>query len=119
MKYVRGGKQVLMGEKPELLPLGKDPHDYDIIFIGTPVWAFRHTPAVESFLCKAHLKNKKIALFCCHGGGRGMTLEKMKRGLAGNDIIGEIDFNEPLSRNKDAHAERARAWAQDIILTSK
>ncbi|MCK5289167.1 MAG: flavodoxin, partial [Candidatus Omnitrophica bacterium] len=39
MKYVWGGKAVMMKAKPELLPMDKDIKGYDILFIGTPVWA--------------------------------------------------------------------------------
>lgn len=115
MKYFWGGKQVTMKEKPALLPFDINPPDYDIIFIGTPVWAWRHAPAVESFFTAVQLRDKKIGLFCCHGGGKGKTLVKMKDRLAGNDIIGEIDFKEPLRYNKDACSDKALSWAKGLI----
>jgi len=115
MKYFWGGRQVTMREKPELLPLDKNPQDYDMIFVGTPVWAWRHTPAVETFFSTVGLKGKRIALFCCHGGGKGKTIEKMQQRLTGNEILGSIDFKEPLSSDKDANAAKARAWAKELI----
>jgi menaquinone-dependent protoporphyrinogen IX oxidase len=68
MKYLRGGKQVMMKETPELEPYQIDLKNHDIIYIGTPVWAFTFTPAIRSFLKHTHLKNKKIVLFCTHEG---------------------------------------------------
>ncbi|HQP91981.1 MAG TPA: flavodoxin, partial [Candidatus Omnitrophota bacterium] len=44
MKYLWGGRQVFMKEKPQLLSFQKNPQDYDLIFIGTPVWAFTYAP---------------------------------------------------------------------------
>ena len=114
MKYVRGGKQVFRKEKPELLPMDKEPSSYDVLFIGTPVWAFSFTPALRTFFENVKLSGKKIALFCCSGGGPGKTVEKMKKQLAGNDFIGEIGFIEPL-RDKHKNREKAVNWAREIM----
>ena len=80
MKYFWGGKQVFMKHSPELFPLDKNPNDYNILFIGTPVWAFSFTPTLKTFFEQNHFENKKIALFCCHGGGKMKTLKKIKKG---------------------------------------
>jgi flavodoxin len=114
MKYVWGGGQVMKREKPELYAIEKNPCDYDVIFIGTPVWAFTYAPALATFFSITKLKGKKIALFCCSGGGKGKTLEKMKAALEGNDFIGETDFIEPLKRNADQALEKAKQWAKGL-----
>ena len=114
-KYLWGGRQVFKREKPEIMPFDKVPQDYDFLFIGTPVWAWRHAPAVETFFSNVSLRNKKIALFCCHGGGKGRTLEKMADRLEGNEIVGKMDFKEPLRHNKDASSERTMQWVSQIL----
>lgn len=111
MRYFWGGRQVMMKEEPALLPLDKDPSEYDLLIIGTPVWAFTYAPALASFFSKTKLQGKKIALFCCSHGGKGGTLEKMKARLEGNEFVGQIGFVEPL-RGKEKNAEKAKAWAQ-------
>lgn len=40
LKYFWGGQQVVFKEKPRLEFFSKNPLDYEIIIIGTPVWAF-------------------------------------------------------------------------------
>jgi len=59
MKYFFGGKQATMRAKPELQPFDLNSGEYDIIIIGTPVWASTMTPAVRTFLNKIDLKDKK------------------------------------------------------------
>jgi hypothetical protein len=103
-----------MGREPELLPMEKDPAAYDLIFLGTPVWAFSYTPAVRAFLAHANLRGKKVALFCCHGGGKGRTFRKMQDALPGATILGEADFVEPLRTGPMKHGERAAEWAREI-----
>jgi len=74
-KYLWGGKQVVMKSKPALKPLEKNPDDYDILFIGTPVWAYNFSPALRTFFATVKLSGKKIAIFCSCGGDRRKTFE--------------------------------------------
>lgn len=115
LKHFWGGRQVIMKQKPELLPFDKNPQDYDLLFLGTPVWAFDYAPSLRSFFQNVILKDKKIALFCCHGGMKGKTLENMKNALSGNKILGEIDFKEPLKGNREESVQKAKSWAKTLI----
>lgn len=117
MRYFWGGRQVVMKAKPKLLPLDKNPEEYGILFIGTPVWSWSFTPALRSFFSKFEFKGKKIALFACHNGGLGSTLEKMEAELGGNDIIGKKDFFEPMTGEQGTRTrvEEIRAWAKKVV----
>lgn len=114
MKYVWGGRQVVLKEKPELIEFDKNPEDYDMIFIGTPVWAFTYTPALNTFFDMVKLNCKKIALFCCNAGGKGKTFTNMRLALKNNDIIGEIEFLEPLKKSKEESKKKAIEWAKKL-----
>lgn len=114
-KYLWAVGQMRKKEKLELSAFDKQPDEYDVLFIGTPVWAFTYTPALARFFSTVKLQGKKVALFCSSGGGQGRTLENMKENLAGNEIIGQMGFIEPFRRNKERNAEKARAWAQNIV----
>ncbi|MBN1384141.1 MAG: NAD(P)H-dependent oxidoreductase [Elusimicrobia bacterium] len=115
MKYLWGGREAMMRTKPELFPLERNPQDYDILFIGTPVWAWTYAPPLNTFFSTGRPSNKKMGLFCCHGGGKGKIFERMKKALSGNTILGEIDFKEPLKHNRDADAGKAKNWAKNLI----
>ncbi len=111
-KYFWGGRQVMTKEKPALASFEKDPAVYDLIFIGTPVWAFSFAPALRTFFSQVLLRGKKLALFCCSGGGPGRTLSHMEESLGNNTIVSRIAFVEPL-RAREKNAALARAWAKD------
>lgn len=113
LKYLWGGKQVLQKKTPDLLPFDKNPVDYDLIFIGTPVWAFTFAPALRTFLKDVKLKNKKIALFCTHEGSAAKTFDDMKKELENNDIISENDFANVL-KNPQQNSLDAKLWAGKI-----
>ncbi len=109
-KFFWGGKQVLMNEQPRLERFTADPEEYDLIVIGTPVWAWTVTPAVKAYLQQVRIQGKKVAVFCCHGGGKGNTLEFMKEQLSGNELVGEIDFKEPLKDDPTIIEQKVSEW---------
>ncbi|PIZ99064.1 MAG: flavodoxin [Candidatus Komeilibacteria bacterium CG_4_10_14_0_2_um_filter_37_10] len=115
MKYFWGGRQVVMGVKPELRDWLIDPRDYDFIIIGTPVWAYTFAPPLSTFFSLVKLQNKKVAVFCCHGGGKRNTLDKMKEQLKDNIIVGKIDFLEPQKHDLIAEKKRAAQWATMLV----
>lgn len=112
-KYLWGGRQVVMRSKPALETLAVDPLAFDTIFIGTPVWAWTYTPAIRTFLSMVPLTGKRIAVFCTHEGGPKKAMEKLKKALAGNDIIGEKEFYKPLA-SKDEAEKDAADWARAV-----
>lgn len=79
-KYFWHGKQVVMKESPELKLLNLNIEAYDVIFVGTPSWVGTYTPALRTFFKKYNIKNKKIGLFCCHGGGPRKNIRKDGKG---------------------------------------
>lgn len=114
MKYLWGGRQVIMKEEPKLEPINVNLNDYELLVIGTPVWAGSYTPAIRSFLSSNSIVNKKIAFFCSHEGGLGKTLDNLKNKLSANQIISSIDFIAPLKKNKEATLERAKTWIKSL-----
>lgn len=94
--YILGGFQVLSGAKPELQPLAPDPKDFDVLLVGTPVWAGNFVPALRSFFESIDLEGKQLFLFATHQGGPGKVFEKMRTAAAGAHIIGAADFAKPV-----------------------
>lgn len=113
MKYVWGGRQVVMKIKPKLLSFAKNPNDYDVIIIGTPVWAYTFTPPLRTFFSEVKLQNKKIVLFCCSDGEKGKIFENMKKELGDNDFIGEMEFVETI-KNREGNGKKAIEWVKKL-----
>lgn len=113
MKYLEGGRQAVRKIEPEILPLEVDPLEYDLLFIGTPVWAGSYASPLRTFFSIADLKGKKVALFAGHRGGSGNVFKRFQESLQGNAILSEKDFNEKNGAEKNrAEAEK---WAQDVV----
>ena len=57
------------GITPEIQPVQADLSQYDLIFIGFPVWFGTYAPPVATWLNSVDLSGKKVALFCTFGSG--------------------------------------------------
>lgn len=57
------------GVIPDIQPIKSDLSQYDIIFIGYPVWFGTYAPPVDKFLLNEDLSCKKIVPFCTFGSG--------------------------------------------------
>lgn len=66
--YLQSNTEIRKGARPELSSMVENMEEYDIIFIGYPVW-FHATPApINSFLESYDLTGKLIIPFCTSGG---------------------------------------------------
>ena len=76
--YMKGGMNASMGRTSAINPVEKNPSDYDLVIIGTPVWASNMAPPVHTYLLKYNNHIKNMASFCtCISGGYEKTLEKI------------------------------------------
>jgi len=113
MNYYWGGDMEHPDETVESIQ--NDPRKYDMIFIGTPVWAWAPAPPIYTLLRKYKLRGKKIALFTCSEGERGKTFKKMEKLLPGNDIISKREFINPRKDMDGSCSLKANQWARGTI----
>jgi flavodoxin len=116
MKYLWGGRMAVMKTEPELEPYDIDPKDYDMLFIGSPIWAWTFSPPIRTFLARSKLRKKKVALFITHGNGPKEAMAKFKDALEGNKILGEIDLFEPVRQKTQKEAKaKLKKWVGKML----
>lgn len=76
--FMKGGMNATMGRASDIDPITKNPSDYDLVIIGTPVWSSNVVPAIHTYLLKYNNQIKNMASFCtCMGGGYDKALGKI------------------------------------------
>ncbi|MBO7433173.1 MAG: hypothetical protein J6U13_05400 [Salinivirgaceae bacterium] len=65
----RWQKEQQEGTLPEIKPLAKDVKDYDVIFLGYPIWGGTYAIPVATFLKNTDFAGKKLVPFCTFGSG--------------------------------------------------
>lgn len=99
-KFFVQAKQAFLKKEVDLKPgLEVDVSDYDLIVIGSPVWAFSPVPAVRSYLkIMKNCEGKKFFLFVTYGSGAGRfrCLKQMKELIQnrGGEVIGGLDISD-------------------------
>lgn len=73
-------KDAILGNKVNIHECERDPSEYDIVIIGTPVWASHVTPAIRTYMDKNKGKIKCAAFFNTHG------IEKTKESKVFKDL---------------------------------
>ena len=75
------------GTTVEIQPLAANVADYDVVFIGYPVWFGTYAPPVATLLDQIDLSGKKVVPFCTFGSG---GLESSVKDLAAKQPGAEI-----------------------------
>ena len=81
-----------------------DVTSYDLVLIGSPVWAFAPTPAVNTFLANlTGLKGKKVVVLLTSGSGLGVKacFKNIRKVLEAKGASKIDEINIPDRQNKD------------------
>lgn len=87
--WLSGGKDAFKKNPTEIKKIEKNPKDYDLVVVGTPVWASTMAPAIRVYLSTA--KIKKAAFFVTMGGrGDEKTYADMHELIVDAHLIGKL-----------------------------
>jgi flavodoxin len=96
-KFFWGGKSATFGEAPKLVPYRFDQDQYDLVILGTPIWAGTFAPPLRTFIRENKLTGKKVALFaCCSGGAAEKCFEQLKKEIGGCTVVSTLRLIDPL-----------------------
>jgi flavodoxin len=104
-KFINQGRRAFKHIRAKIEEVNFNLSEYDLICLGTPVWAFTTTPAMNTYLeqCSG-LENKRIVLFTTSGGiGDKRCLKYMQDILSKKGVTNFSSFSIPANRikNKD------------------
>lgn len=114
MMFVKGGYSALFHSLPKLEPLGLDPQAYDLVIIGSPVWAGTYAPAIGSFLKDNELKEKKIAIFASSSSGSDQRMFKGMENKIGTTGALKLSLIDPLE-HQDTEDPKIAEFAEKIL----
>ncbi len=68
LAYLTGSFAAMRDKCSEIKPVALSIHDYDLIFLGSPIWTLRPVPAINAFINDTDFKHKKVIAFFTMGG---------------------------------------------------
>jgi flavodoxin len=110
--YLTAGFAAIRDKRTAINPVDVDLRQYDTIFIGSPIWASRPTPAINSFIYASNFEGKSVVPFFTMGGNNAekalqnitAKIEKSQGRVTGSFAIksyGSTD-DEIIARAKEA-----------------
>lgn len=86
--------------------------DYEIVFVGYPVWATDAPQAIKSFLSQYDMKGKTVIPFCTHDGyGAGRSYTTVANAAPGSTAL---DGLAVLASDVPTAANRVKEWLERI-----
>ncbi len=111
--FVTGGKDARLNKPTEIHEVRSDSSAYNLVVIGTPVWASSVTPAIRTYMmgCKDNLPG--VAFFLTTGGtGVDRTFKQMAE-LCGKQPIARLALTTKEVRKGQA-ADKVEAFVKEL-----
>lgn len=90
-------------ERCPIEPTAIDVSGYDQLVFGSPVWAFKPTPAIHTAInALKGCEGKRATAFCTHGGKPGQTAETFQKWIEarGMKCVGNADIHQKEIENE-------------------
>lgn len=110
--YVRSALEAMHGTLPEIVPSTVDLSRYDLVVLGTPVWAGHASSPMRRFLDDHARELPRVAFFCTMGGSGADGALREMRVLAGKQpdavcvLVDRDIVDDSYHRTLDEFAER-------------
>ncbi|MHC1604429.1 MAG: flavodoxin family protein [Candidatus Methanofastidiosia archaeon] len=99
--YLRSGYQAMRKKLPTIEKIKKDPSQYDLVVIGTPIWAKTISSPIRTYLYQNREHFKKIAFFCTYGSGGAETAFAEMEKLCSINPVSTLDVKTKEAKKGD------------------
>jgi flavodoxin len=88
--YLRCAREALNKRTVELVQPAYDPSRYDVVLLGTPVWAGNISSPLRSYVAAHKGELKHVAFFCTQGGSGAEKVFRDLRDLCGRPTLATL-----------------------------
>lgn len=92
--YLRSGYEALAGKLPPIESPARNPADYQLVILGTPVWAGRVSAPMRSYLHANAARLPRVAAFCTMGGSGGDKVLDEIAALCGKAPVARLALSD-------------------------
>ncbi len=109
----RAADEMRSDVRPEINSTIENFEEYDVIFVGYPIWNADLPPIINTFLEQYNFEGKTVVPFCTHGGsGLAGTPRTIANKLSNSNVI-QNGFSLSRSNMESAETE-VESWLQEI-----
>lgn len=110
--YMKSGREASTDMLVEIDEPRRDPADYDLVVVGTPVWAWKMCSPVRSYLARYSGRINEAAFFCTADGKEGKTIEDMAAFSGTQARASMVIYRKAVLRNE--HIGKVREFVSKL-----
>lgn len=108
--FLFAGRDAFRERLTEIEKPSKDPSKYDLVILGTPVWAGNITPALRTYLNLFKGSFKKLAFFTTSGGRDYGKLSEKVANITGIKPMSYAGFSK-----KELHQKNRKIFDEKLV----
>ena len=109
-----GAGRDAVGKRDTEITVEKNPLDYDVIVLGTPVWGSNLTPALRKYLKTYDLQGKKVAFFATAAGDdQSEVFTQMRALCSGIEDLGTFGTSQK-NMKEGGHEAGLKAFLEGL-----
>ena len=115
--YLGAGRDAALKAEARIRPPRAMAENFDLVVIGTPVWAFTAAPAVRTY-CERHCRNARAVGFFCTMGGSGDrgAFESMESACGKKPVASLPLVVKPgRAESVEAYRPKVRRFAEQLL----
>jgi hypothetical protein len=92
--YLFSGFEAMLQRESLILPPERNPHDYDLVLIGGPIWNSAISSPVRSYLKRFAGSFPEVGFFVTSGGGKDQNALQQMTDLSGKKPLAVLGLRE-------------------------
>ena len=113
--YLFGGRDGMIKKGTQIEEPVKDPEQYDLVILGSPVWAWNIAPALRTYLEAKKEKIGKYAFFVTSGNTPSEKIAKHMKDAMGSEPLAHIGFDAKQLKEEDVYNQRISSFVDSVI----
>jgi flavodoxin len=112
--YLRCAREALKKRTIDLLPAAYDPSHYDLVVLGTPVWAGNLSSPLRSYIVAHRAQLPQVAFFCTQGGSGAQKVLRDMAELCGKPPVATLVVTDHEIERRD-YSGKLGAFVSAVI----
>ena len=111
--FIKSGKDAMRKKLTILKEIDKNPDLYDLVIIGTPIWASNMSTPIRTYIFEYKDKFKNIAFFCTEGSKGGVKCFKKMEKLCDKKPMATLEINKK-EMKKEIYIDKIKDFVEEI-----
>jgi flavodoxin len=114
LNWFRSGRDGMKKAGTEIGESAKNPQDFDLVILGSPIWGWNMAPAVRTYVEKNRDKIKEYAFFVTSGNTEVSKITPYFSEIMGRESLAQVGFNAREMKDQNLHAEKISEFIDSL-----